>query len=656
MKSVPICVNKVGGWALDIVKILWPNVLEDNSQFTDLNDRVFKEVSFPCVIFAKYDFGIVAIDCNDCDTYEVDDPRIAIYIKLQFNPTHQYKQKVYPFTFIPQKPTFTAELANHKIKYSNTHKTYPAWGRFIQVSLDRYHLSHAIGRLGLPGGGYVLSETGYEDHYLDPIKPRQRMPFDEYISCMYKSMAVIDARGFGDLTHRTIESLAIGVPLIRPKFTVQTADPLVAGVHYLDCGVKGERLQECVNLVQNHYVRRSLIEAGWKWYESNCTQKGMQELLQSIIGKHHTAPKKAPIVTIPAPKQIDNPKFHMLIGLYKDKSPIRMLEIIETFRFNLADDMIEKIHVFWEDPTSLEEAIKIIPELTNEKVDLIWHGKRLFFYDLFRYANSNLQRVIIANNDIYFGNLSILKEYDLTGRILCVSRWDIFKYQLPRYMDCDASQDAWIFQTPINLDPQFHLGWWGCDGRINREATAAGLLVSNPSYELLAYHNHPSGVRNYDSTRDNVPNGCGIPPSKLVWPKQVTPTRFRQAASIEFSEKVGYNVFTLIDGISSHANRNRRFIDIPPELYGLQFNMVMAWESAPMRIRCTSQGFLYILVGRDWHGGIIGTLEELNAAPTAMVVESTETKYDVWSLPMRVNQEITLPVQAIIVGQTLKRV
>lgn len=655
--SKPQYINKVGGWAQDIVKMLWGDVPEDNSKFIDLNKRVLDEVHFPCVIFAQYDLGIVAIDCNDCDTYEVDDKRIKIYVKLQFNPKHKYKQKVYPFTFVPQNASFALNLDSYRSTYSNTIKMYPAWGRFIAVSIDRYNISHQMGRLGLPGGAYVVSKDGYNDHYLDPIKPRERMSFEEYASHMFKSMAVIDARGFGDLTHRTIESLAIGIPLIRPKFTNVTWDPLIPGVHYLDCGSRGENLQECVEAVQNSHLRNSLIQNGLHWYKKNCAPAGLQYMLSNIIGQYFTPPKQPIRTTVPNPKPIANPKFHMLIGLYKDKSDNRMREIVETFTFNIANDMIEKIHVFWEDPTSLEEAVKIIPELKHPKVDLIWHGRRLFFYDLFRYANANLQRVIIANNDIYFGNLDKLANYDLTGRILNLSRWDVFKWGVPKYMDCDASQDAWIFQTPVPLDPQFHLGWWGCDGRINKESVEAGLKVSNPSYEIFVYHNHPSGVRNYDSTIHNVPDGMGIPPSNLIWSRDVVPNHIEPLAELEFHDDEGYRTQPLIEEISSHRNQHRPFTFIPSELYGLQFIQVLSWKSSPMRIKCLKPGTVYFLIGHDWSGGVENTLQGHGAKITNLAMpETTITKYTVWSLDMKADQEIIFPAQIMAAGKSLVRV
>ena len=127
--TIPTRVNRVGGWALDIVKGLWGDVSVDEERFADLDARVIREVHFPCVIFAEFSFGLVAIDCNDCDTYEVDDPSISIYIKLQFNPRHEYRQKaVYPFTFVPQTGAFAANLDSYREQYARTLKIHSAWG------------------------------------------------------------------------------------------------------------------------------------------------------------------------------------------------------------------------------------------------------------------------------------------------------------------------------------------------------------------------------------------------------------------------------------------------------------------------------------------------------------------------------------------------
>jgi hypothetical protein len=288
----PDCINKVGGWAKDLTDWLWPEVTRDDSPFATLNARVLKEVQFPCVALARYPFGLVAVDCNDCATYQVNDPTIRVYVKLQYDPRFAYAIKAtYPLTYVPQSPqAFTAELSRYRLSYRMGPKTAVAWGRFIAVSLDRFHVAHAMRSLGIPGGCYVISKEGYEDHALDPVKPRERMPFAEYLENMSRAQAIIDACGFGDLTHRTIESLGVGVPLIRPKLVNQTYDPLIAGVHYLDCGRRGENLPNCLAVIGNDRMRSALIANGKDWFERNCTADAVRRLLREILAEERLSP------------------------------------------------------------------------------------------------------------------------------------------------------------------------------------------------------------------------------------------------------------------------------------------------------------------------------------------------------------------------------
>ena len=653
----PLRVNRVGGWARDLVQILWGDVHIDPDRFADLDARVLREVQFPCVILAEYDWGVAAIDCNDSDAYELDDPRIAIYFKLQYNRQHRYRQRpVYPFTFIPHTLEFAANLDAYRAQYARSLKLHSAWGRFSAVSLDRYHIAHEMGRLGLPGGSYVTTAEGYEDHYLDPVKPRQWMPFNEYMESLCQSMAVIDARGFGDLTHRAVECLAIGVPLIRPRFDTVTARPLVAGVHYLDCGHRGEHLRECIAAAQDQHVRAALVASGRAWFENNCTPESMRALFGATVERHRS-PGPAAVVTEPAPRALGNPPLHLLVGLYRDPDDRRMQELAETFRFNVENNDIASLHVFWEDGLSAAEAIALVPSLEHPKVSVTWLRRRALFSDLFRYANQQppQTRFIIANNDIFFGGLDRLRGYDLSRRLLCLTRWDVTPYSVPRYMGMDSSQDAWIFETPIDIDVPFPLGFWGCDGRINKEATLAGLLVSNPSFEIFAYHHHASGVKHYDSMVQCVPDGIGVHPSRLVWPALVSPDRPGPTAGVVFHERHGHRVHRLVDGVSSHSVQHRPVTRVPPQLYGLLFGQVSSWESTPMTIRCTAQGTLYMLVSRHWSACLSAGLKSSGAGRSTIAdVETVPEAYEVWTIELRVGDNLTVPDQVILVADPLE--
>jgi hypothetical protein len=109
------------------------------------------------------------------------------------------------------------------------------------------------------------------------------MPFDEYLGHMLAAGATIDAPGFGDLTHRTVESLGLGVPLIRPRLRTLTFEPLEAGVHYLDCGRRGELLPDCLEQLDEPWRREALVAAGLDWFERNCTPAGMRALLGRVL-------------------------------------------------------------------------------------------------------------------------------------------------------------------------------------------------------------------------------------------------------------------------------------------------------------------------------------------------------------------------------------
>jgi hypothetical protein len=277
----PLVANYVGGWGNDLVTLLFGDVPRDDKPFAALCQKVLKDVHFACVLFAKYSWGTVAIDCNDCSTWLVDVPedvhKIDFYLKLQYTTQPEYFRQVFPFTYIPiDVANFHKKLPAYRDKYQRTPKTAPAWGRFIAVSLDRYHIAAKMRKMGLPGGQYCISPTGYETHALDAVKPRERMPFDEYLDHMCHASSIIDPMGFGELTHRIVESFAIGIPVIRPRLRANTADPIRCGQHYLDCGHQGEHLQECIEAVQDPVTRHMLIENGRAWYEYNASPDGIR--------------------------------------------------------------------------------------------------------------------------------------------------------------------------------------------------------------------------------------------------------------------------------------------------------------------------------------------------------------------------------------------
>jgi hypothetical protein len=195
----------------------------------------------------------------------------------------------------------------------------------------------------------------------------------------------------------------------------------------------------------------------------------------------------------------------LLAGYYEDADAARRAELSECLRRNLDNELLEEIHLFVEEPKGADELRATQPPLADGKIRLIEHGRRVTYRDLFVYANTRLRgrRVIVANADIFFDRtLARLDGYDLAGRLLCLSRWDIQGDGSSRFFEHPASQDAWVFLSPLpEIRCEFHLGLPGCDNRLAWEAARAGLVLSNPGRSVRAHHLHLSLVRHYDERR-----------------------------------------------------------------------------------------------------------------------------------------------------------
>ena len=208
----------------------------------------------------------------------------------------------------------------------------------------------------------------------------------------------------------------------------------------------------------------------------------------------------------------------LLTGFYPDPDPSRREEFFECIRRNDANGSFHEIHVCAEyhaDPAQIRSSHSA---LASSKVRLISHGRRLTYRDLFLYANLHLcgESVVIANADMYFDDtLRRLEEYDLSGKLLCLSRWDVQKDGTTCFFDHPCSQDVWIFRAPIiDFFSDFHLGVLGCDNRLAWEAKQAGLEISNPSRSVHANHLHLSAIRRYKTSDRLQKNHCHQPRSQ----------------------------------------------------------------------------------------------------------------------------------------------
>lgn len=198
----------------------------------------------------------------------------------------------------------------------------------------------------------------------------------------------------------------------------------------------------------------------------------------------------------------------LLTGHYQDPDARRAEELRECVRRNAQNRSITGMWVFVEDGTHPAEVTAAVAGPHREKVHVVKHGRRLTFDEPFSFAARfpGPRRFVIANADIFFdASLRRLARVDLTNRLLCLSRWDVHPDGSAVLFDHPASQDAWIFETPLTpFECGFHLGLPGCDNRLAWEAARAGIELSNPSRSIRAHHLHLTPVHHY-AERDRLP-------------------------------------------------------------------------------------------------------------------------------------------------------
>jgi hypothetical protein len=356
----------------------------------------------------------------------------------------------------------------------------------------------------------------------------------------------------------------------------------------------------------------------------------------------------------------------LLIGFYEDADVCRRGDFLECLRRNIDNLRITEIHVFVEEPGGADRLVAAYPLLAAPKVCLTAHGRRVTYRDLFAYANARLSGrcVAVANADIYFDeSLALLDGYDLAGRLLCLSRWDVQPDGSARFFDHAGSQDAWIFQVPIReFSCEFPLGVPNCDQRLAWEADRAGLVLSNPSRSLRPLHYHLSHVRRYGE-RQWLPGPTRFVPAVFLdtpHPSARGPAPEVPCAGVAFRESMGYTVERLRPGVSSHNNSSRPFAAVPEPLWGLPFTQVVAYCVSPVEVEFLTPGKLYVLVGNDWdgHQPAVAWLSEAGFREALPFVASEGgIGFEVWSLVAEAGERFLIPTQVMLVADDLvKRV
>ena len=194
----------------------------------------------------------------------------------------------------------------------------------------------------------------------------------------------------------------------------------------------------------------------------------------------------------------------LIIEYFVSKNEHRNKEYLLSIEENIKNSIITNIIMFISDDS---DYLNI-----NDKIKIERSYNRPTFLDLFNYCNSNFPNeiCIISNTDIILDDTLLkINNNNINNTLLALTRWDLYiedNMWKVKFFNHVASQDCWIFKTPIKIDNRtnFLMGKPGCDNRIAQIYLENGYMVKNPSLQITTKHMHMSNYRTYDNS-DVIP-------------------------------------------------------------------------------------------------------------------------------------------------------
>ena len=197
---------------------------------------------------------------------------------------------------------------------------------------------------------------------------------------------------------------------------------------------------------------------------------------------------------------------NLIIEYFQSKNHIRNGEYLYCLHENIGIDEINNIYIFVEEGSDLN--------FDSPKIKKIVTKERPTYQNLFEYCNEHMKDeiCIVANADIIFDDtLRYFESLNMENQFYGLSRWEIStndgkNWEIEPY-DNAASQDVWIFKTPVltSDDMNYTMGKPGCDNKIFYHMRELGYTCRNPGKKVITIHFHISNFRTYDWKSDRVP-------------------------------------------------------------------------------------------------------------------------------------------------------
>ncbi|CAN5354886.1 hypothetical protein BH09BAC1_BH09BAC1_24330 [soil metagenome] len=188
--------------------------------------------------------------------------------------------------------------------------------------------------------------------------------------------------------------------------------------------------------------------------------------------------------------------FTLITNWYHEPDEARRAELIYCLNRNLEHRYIGCIWL-------LVEGKPEVPK--HPKIRVRHFAYRPLFKDMITLANEQPDIVALANTDIYFDETLAMAQFIKPHECYALTRWDVDMRNALRFYGKKCSQDAWIFQPPLDITGgNYTAGKPGCDNKLAWEMAESGRRVTNPSKTIKSCHLHLTNLRRY-SRAEAVP-------------------------------------------------------------------------------------------------------------------------------------------------------
>ncbi len=284
--------------------------------------------------------------------------------------------------------------------------------------------------------------------------------------------------------------------------------------HVLNHGLKENRniTMDGKNIISKKTIKNNLdllLPKDFHWYTYICLHSDLQHMDENMAKYHYISngnyegrgykiSQENKEINYIYKKRLNNEEICgnkiLVISLYDEKNEFRFNELKTVLLLNILNPYIKKIAVLYEKKLGLFDEI-----LNDNKIDVYVVNKRPIYDDYFEICNTNYNNEIcmVANSDIIFTETIHNIESMDKNEIFCLTRYNIINYEMNKeyfeatycYMRNNASQDVWIFKSPIKkMNIDLLPGTFTCDSFLNAYFVKQKYKYSNISDEILTLH------------------------------------------------------------------------------------------------------------------------------------------------------------------------